>query len=236
MKLTKVCKCIMLLLAATALSACMTPTETALRETAQNECTDLSNPSCTFQGTPIALSDQPVRRIRTSDFFATLQTVSFTDTKGLTWSAPIRTLTDGASIPALFHPLVGNPTDPEFLNAAVMHDAYCGIGNESGLAFRARSWEETHRMFYDALIASGVGPIKAKTMFAAVYLAGPRWNDAARDMSEVSAQRLYREMEWCIFWITRANPSRDEIITWMRKREAVLKSADHTPPNWDNLL
>jgi len=201
-----------------------------------NECARLADPNCTFAGTPITLSDTPSLRVGSSEYFATLQTLGFTDTSGQIWQAPSRTLTDGASIPAIFTPLVGNPKDPEFINAAIMHDAYCGVGNEDGPNFQTRTWEEVHRMFYEALISSGVGETRAKIMFAAVYLGGPRWRDPDRDLSGVERDRLIREMEWCIRWINRTNPSGDRIVAWMREREAVLKSDNHSAPDWDALF
>jgi len=38
-----------------------------------------------------------------------------------------------------------------------------------------RGWRATHRVFYDALRALGVTASKAKLMYYAVYLGGPKW-------------------------------------------------------------
>jgi hypothetical protein len=77
--------------------------------------------------------------------------------------------TDGASIPGWAQPIIGDPFDEAYLKAAVVHDHYCYEENQ------VRSWRETHRMFYDALTDLKVGRVKAKIMYYAVYLAGPKW-------------------------------------------------------------
>lgn len=204
--------------------------------TLPNECSGLTDPNCTFAGTPISLNPIPALRQNGTFYFETQQSLGFVDTFGETWQAPAKTLTDGASIPAIFTAIVGNPTDPEFLNAAIIHDAHCGVGNENGELYHTRPWEDVHRAFYDALISSGVDDLRAKTMYAAVYLAGPRWDDPARDLSTVPEQRLLQEMEWCLRWLRAANPGRDRITAWMKEREAALRADTHTEPNWDILL
>lgn len=77
--------------------------------------------------------------------------------------------TDGASIPSWAQEIIGNPYDPSYLKAAIVHDHYCYKEN------RVRSWRETHRMFYDALIDLGIQKSKAKIMYFAVYAFGPKW-------------------------------------------------------------
>lgn len=77
--------------------------------------------------------------------------------------------TDGASIPGWAQPIIGSPFDPSYLKAAIVHDHYCYKENH------VRSWRETHRMFYDALVDLGVGVRKAKVMYFAVYFGGPHW-------------------------------------------------------------
>jgi hypothetical protein len=77
--------------------------------------------------------------------------------------------TDGASIPEWARPIIGDPYDPSYLKAAIIHDHYCYNENH------VRTWRQTHRMFYDALIDLGLGNTKAKIMYYAVYLGGPKW-------------------------------------------------------------
>jgi len=42
-----------------------------------------------------------------------------------------------------------------FINAATIHDAYCGVGNQNGTYYNAAPWPKVHRMFYDALRVGG---------------------------------------------------------------------------------
>lgn len=105
--------------------------------------------------------------------------ITFTDVRGMKWRAgkwipgsaeTIETgTTDGASIPSWAQTIVGAPFDDEYLKAAVLHDHYCYKENH------VRTWRETHRMFYEAMLALQVPALKAKVMYAAVYLGGPRW-------------------------------------------------------------
>ncbi|MDR6668780.1 M12 family metallopeptidase [Rhizobium sp. 1399] len=105
--------------------------------------------------------------------------LTFTDARGVRWRAgkwipgspeSIETgKTDGASIPDWARFIVGEPFNDEYLKAAVIHDHYCYKENH------VRSWRETHRMFYNAMISLNVPDPKAKLMYAAVYLGGPRW-------------------------------------------------------------
>jgi hypothetical protein len=172
------------LLALTLPAACVDPA--ALQSGAglasdPRECTaqgggPASGGGCRFRNTPLELGATPVTLpARPWPFFPMLREVDFQDGTGQTWVAPARTLTDGASVPPVFVPIVGDPRTPEFALAAALHDAYCGVGNEAGPVFHGARWQDVHRMFYDTLIAGGTAPVTAKVMFAAVWLGGPRW-------------------------------------------------------------
>jgi hypothetical protein len=91
----------------------------------------------------------------------------FIDPSGVGWQAKAGLKTDGASIPGWAQPLIGGQFDSAFIKAAVIHDHYC--------VRHVRSFLETHRVFYDALIASGVDAVKANTMYYAVLVGGPKW-------------------------------------------------------------
>ncbi len=91
----------------------------------------------------------------------------FTDSKNIVWETKANLVTDGASIPGIFQPFVGSPFGPDFIRAAVIHDHYCDR--------HVRPWTQTHRVFYEGLIAGGVPLGKAKTMYFAVVLGGPKW-------------------------------------------------------------
>ncbi|QYX55914.1 DUF1353 domain-containing protein [Roseovarius sp. SCSIO 43702] len=133
--------------------------------------------NCRFINSPVQVDRSRPTRIpsRTAAFYPTLNELQFLDGGRQRWIAHEGIITDGASIPQIFVGIVGEPTSQDFTNAAALHDAYCGIGNESGPNYHAAPWHDVHVMFYDALRVGGVPEIKAKVMFAAVWLGGPRW-------------------------------------------------------------
>jgi Protein of unknown function (DUF1353) len=118
----------------------------------------------------------------------------FKDATGLVWEAMAGLVTDGASIPGIFQPLIGGPFDEKFIKAAVVHDHYCDR--------HVRSWRKTHRVFYEALLDQGVSVAKAKTMYLAVVVGGPKWiklipgnkcgNDCVNTMKSMSGIVGYR--------------------------------------------
>lgn len=91
----------------------------------------------------------------------------YVDPNGVEWLTTPPDTTDGASIPPWAQPFVGKPFDKAFIKAAVIHDHYCER--------QVRPWRQTHRVFFDALLESGVTEAKAKLMYYAVYLGGPKW-------------------------------------------------------------
>lgn len=96
----------------------------------------------------------------------------YRDPGGVIWTAKAGTTVDGASIPSSLWSIVGSPLVGLYRNASVIHDYYC--------EHRTRDWKETHRAFYFAMRASGVGDTQAKIMYFAVYAFGPRWQDTVR--------------------------------------------------------
>jgi Protein of unknown function (DUF1353) len=91
----------------------------------------------------------------------------YVDSTGTGWQTNAGDKTDGASIPEWAQPHVGGQFENEFIRAAVIHDHYCNR--------HVRPWRDTHRVFYDALLASQVPKPKALLMYYAVYLGGPKW-------------------------------------------------------------
>lgn len=92
---------------------------------------------------------------------------AFKDPSGIGWKADKGNKTDGASIPAWAQPIVGEAFTESYVKAAVIHDHYCDR--------HVRPWRQTHRVFFDSLIASNVSVPKAKLLYFAVYLGGPKW-------------------------------------------------------------
>lgn len=101
-----------------------------------------------------------------------LANVSYTDSKGALWLAPKGSVVDGASIPQGFWSLIGGPWEGPYRFASVIHDVAC--------VERQRPWEDTAEMFYEAMRCGGVGELKAKTMYYAVYKFGPHWPTPGR--------------------------------------------------------
>ena len=87
---------------------------------------------------------------------------------------------DGASIPQTFWAIVGGPFEGKYRFASIVHDRYCR-------AHGGHTWQEVHRMFYEACVAGGTDETLAKVMFAAVYHFGPRWSDQEKGAEELAA-------------------------------------------------
>ena len=101
----------------------------------------------------------------------------FIDLDKMAWKAGKGDVTDGASIPELFQPIIGGPWREDYLPAAVMHDHY------TQREHLVRPWWTTDRMFYQAMLIRHVGFIRASVMYYAVYVFGPHW-----DKLEVGSQ------------------------------------------------
>ena len=102
-----------------------------------------------------------------------MRTFKFKDSKGKIWTAPRGSIINGASIPAALWTF-GPPYVGGYRFASVVHDHYCVTQTET--------WQATHYMFYEACRAGGVGLIKSKAMYAAVYIGGPRWKVKKRGL------------------------------------------------------
>lgn len=152
------------------------------------------------------------------------ESLTFVDSNGDKWTAPKGTLTDGASVPRLFLPITDDRFDAEFLKAAVVHDAYCQEDNETRCTaqYRTKPWKAVHRMFYEACIAGGTSPLKAKLMFAGVWLGGPRWNDPNNPLEQASPDLLTKGYTGAKNWIVKTDPTIEEIEADIEKRANVL--------------
>lgn len=96
-----------------------------------------------------------------------LSDFTYYDPNGISWIASKDSIVDGASIPKIAWQMIGPPLYGKYRNASVIHDVACQQ--------KKRTWESVHLSFYHAMRASGVEPVKAKIMYAAVYWSGPRW-------------------------------------------------------------
>jgi hypothetical protein len=178
---------------------------------------------CRFHNAPLQLHPDTVRiRGRLYDFNRLAAPLQFTDGTGKDWEAPETTLTDGASIPPIFVPIIGFPREPEFEKAAALHDAYCGIGNEDGPVYHAKTWQEVHRLLYDALVADGTPTLKAKIMFAAVWLGGPRWYPNGRTdstLENLSPVTKQAAMIKAIAYIRLKKPEMQRLVEYLTMLE-----------------
>ena len=138
---------------------------------------------------------------------------AFLDTNQKLWGVPTGTVVDGASIPQAFWSIIKGPLEDKYRDASVIHDYFCEEKTEN--------WEDVHLVFYNGMRANGVGAIKAKLMYAAVYNFGPRWLKIAVGNREplVSGHPVLLDnvKEAIIKYVTDNNPSIEEIQSVSRK-------------------
>jgi len=116
-----------------------------------------------YEGVPVTEWLNDGRRIKMREPFA------FIDDENLKWDVPANAIVDGASIPRMLWSLIGGPFEGKYRDASIIHDWYCDR--------RSRPWQAVHHMFFQAMIASGVGLGRAKLLYASVYMGGPRWSE-----------------------------------------------------------
>lgn len=102
-----------------------------------------------------------------------LEPFEFVASDGRRWPVPGGTIVDGASIPQAFWSITGGPFEGAYRSASVVHDYYC--------LTRTRRHKDVHRVFYDGMLASGVGDKRAWLMYQAVDRFGPSWDDPKID-------------------------------------------------------
>jgi hypothetical protein len=112
----------------------------------------------------------------------------FEELNGRVWMVPNETCVNGASIPTAFWSFIGGPWSGPYRRASVVHDHF--------VRSRERSWQETHRVFYDAMLASGVPRSKANAMYFAVRRFGPRWEGRTKDVPECIQGDISNCTEW----------------------------------------
>ncbi|GAA3758275.1 DUF1353 domain-containing protein [Terriglobus aquaticus] len=106
---------------------------------------------------------------------------AYIDIAELRWDVPAEARVDGASIPRFLWTLLGGPFEGKYRDASVVHDWYCDV--------RTRPWRAVHRMFFEAMLTSGVGTSQAKMMYAGVMLGGPKWSENAVSNAILSQSR-----------------------------------------------
>jgi Protein of unknown function (DUF1353) len=124
----------------------------------------------------------------------------YIDPDKIGWQAKAGDKTDGASIPLWAQKFVGGQFKKEFIKAAVIHDHYCDR--------HVRPWRQTHRVFYSALVESGVNKLKAKLMYGAVVIGGPKWTEA-----EIKPGKPCSLGSICVFSMPLQNLPKDGSLT-----------------------
>lgn len=111
-----------------------------------------------------------------------LNDFGYRDGCGEVWLAPGGIVVDGASIPRSLWSIIGSPFSGLYRDASVIHDHFCVIRN--------RPWRRVHRVFYEAMLTSGVNRVQARVMYAAVRLFGPRWQVIRRALGGASIMSM----------------------------------------------
>ena len=101
-----------------------------------------------------------------------LSDFAFIDRNGRRWTAPTGTVINGANIPRSLWYWVGSPFVGDYRRASVVHDYYTKPANR-----KLATYQEVHRMLYEAIIGDGVKKRRAKKIYRAVLRKGPRWPD-----------------------------------------------------------
>ena len=130
-------------------------------------------PTCWAKPTPVSHAHgkfQGTLKLKPMDdgvHMSVLERFSYADLDGNSLEAAPGFQTDGASIPRALWTLIGSPFTGKYVKAAVVHDVGC--------VNHKYTWQTTHRMFYEAMIDSGVSEDYAKVLYFGVRLGGPRW-------------------------------------------------------------
>ena len=93
----------------------------------------------------------------------------YVDQNYIGWKVKKGFVTDGASIPRWAQWFAGDPWDPSYLKAAVLHDWY------SKSERPVNGWLQTQRMFREVLLQSGVSLGKANLFYAGVLIGSGKW-------------------------------------------------------------
>lgn len=129
----------------------------------------------------------------------------YIDSRGHAWEVPPGAVINGASIPTVFWNTIGPPFVGDYRRASVVHDFHCGE--------QSQPWRDVHRMFYEASLMGGVGKIRAKMMYVAVYAKGPRWPEPGRLGATIEPKPNVSDSDVNNVqnWVQRNDPSLAEI-------------------------
>lgn len=153
------------------------------------------------------------------------QPFTYVDACGKPWIAPTGTISDGASIPAFLWKIVGTPLVGQYRDAAIIHDWFCAV--------RTEPYPAVHRMFYEAMLTSGVAAGTASRFYLGVRIGGPTWDALttanARLAERVAAERAVERRNCTAF---------GEAVTCNVDLTSNLTRSPLTPlpPEWDIIV
>jgi hypothetical protein len=156
-----------------------------------------------FSGEPITRWENDGRTM------VLLNELRYTDPYGQVWVAPVGSRVDGASIPKVLWSFMGGPFEGKYRKASVLHD----------VAYEEQRVDpkEADLMFYNAMRASGVGPVIAKTMYYSLLRHGRHWKHRqaapAGDPQPRQTAPAPGEMNEIQRWIKENDPEIQEIQT-----------------------
>ena len=143
-----------------------------------------------------------------------LDDFAFTDAGGKVWLARRGGILDGESVPRELYSLGGLPYPPEYRKAAVVHDYFCRV--------RTEPWRQVHRTLFHASVAEGVSEIQAKTLYAAVYAGGWRWEPRGS-----SCYRSCHAAVASLAWKPAVTPAEVQpVLQWIEQNEPTLDDID----------
>lgn len=157
-----------------------------------------------------------------------LEDFSFVDPAGKTWMVPEGAIINGASIPRAFWSAIGPPFVGAYRRASVIHDYYCETMSEP--------WKTVHWMFYEASVAAGVDEVTAKMMYAALYGAGPRWEETTSGERAGKPRRLpapqldEASMKALEDWIRAEDPSLEAVETRIDRMLGPIRPTSQAQP------
>lgn len=145
--------------------------------------------------------------------FRLLDDLAFVDERGKVWSAARDGIVDDEALPREFQTLPGVPYVGEYRKAAIIHSFHSRA--------RTEPWKEVHRALYRASIAEGVGEMRARSLYAAVYAGAWRWElrgsscfrscHAAAPSLTWKPATTVAEIQPVMEWVARESPDLDEI-------------------------
>jgi len=116
---------------------------------------------------PKFIGDVMTKWLNSSRKMQLLEPLSYLDKNGKHWKAKKGAIVDGASIPRFVWSIIGSPFSGKYRRSSVIHDVYCQTKSEPH--------KQVHKMFYQAMRVDKVSYFKAKAMYFAVKIGGPKW-------------------------------------------------------------